>query len=206
MRRIAATFLSLTIAFTILLPAPQAAAQSAVADASRHRIWSFPPELRAPTPDETDQMRSRWERMGTEMQAERWDTFYVLAETDFSQKQATYGPNHPVTGIAANMLAVASLRLNRNEDATYWANEAIRILAAALSPSDVSLVGPYGYLAEAQWRQGLLQPAERNLRRSNEIARSNGEEYLELHSRRMLVDLLDEQGRSAEAEALRRRE
>lgn len=205
MRRISASLMALAVVFSPLLSAP-AAGQSEAALASRDAIWNYAPELRAPTDAELDQMRSRWRRMGAEMEAGQWPAFYDLAEADFTQKQATYGPGHPLTGMAANMMAMASLNLGRNDEAYDWANEAVRILEAALPPDDIALAVVYGQLAEAQWQLGLMPQAERSLRHSNDIAWTNGDQNLELSSRGMLIDLLEEQGRFAEADALRRGE
>ncbi len=168
-------------------PSRTALAQSA--DSSTPSPWSYAPDIRAPTDGEYDQLRERFSQAMAHRAEENFGAAIPLLRENLEVERRTYGPEHPVTGMAMFALAGTLEAERRYREAETLMVDAIRIAETWLPERHAWFGVAYSVLGMCQGANGKRALAEESFRRAIEVARSAGDASTERAARTALADM-----------------
>ncbi|GIK48529.1 MAG: hypothetical protein BroJett013_12260 [Alphaproteobacteria bacterium] len=151
--------------------------------------WAYPADIRAPTDEEYRGLRERFSRAMAYRTEQNWRAAIPLLRENLTVEARTYGPEHPVTGMAMFALAGTLEPEGEYEEAEGLLVDAIRIARTWLPVSDPWYSTAYNILGMCQGANAKWADAEASFLRAIEVAQSAGDARGERLARANLADM-----------------
>jgi len=150
--------------------------------------WDYPAEIRDPTPHEYQGMRERFSRAMNYRREQNWSAAAPLLRENLAVESRTYGPSHPVTGMAMFALAGTVESQGQYDEAEELMFDAIRIAHTWLPEDDAWYALANNILGMCQGANSKWDLAEASFRRAIQIAEAAGDERAERIARANLAE------------------
>ncbi|MCC6788134.1 MAG: tetratricopeptide repeat protein [Hyphomonadaceae bacterium] len=151
--------------------------------------WSYPPDLQAPTDAEYQGVRERFEEGMRQRAAHNWSAAAPLFRENLAVYWRTYGPEHPVTGMAMFVLGGTLDAQEQYPEAETLMADSIRIAQTWLPEGNAWYGIAYGILGRCQGANGKRALAEVSFRRAIEISHAAGDASSERTARLGLEEM-----------------